>query len=287
MAIKLLKQLYFYARLMRLHRPIGILLLLWPTLWALWIASNGHPNLLVLVIFILGVVVMRSAGCVINDIADRKFDGEVARTKGRPLTAGQVSIKEALTLFIILLFVALGLVVLLNNLTTKLAVFGLIIAIIYPFMKRITHLPQLILGVAFAWGVPMAFAAQTNSLPGVAWLIFFIAALWPVAYDTMYAMVDKQDDLRIGVKSTAILFGSADRFIIGLIQIIILSLLIVLGILITAKIYYFIGVLIAALLFIYQQSLIKNRDPKSCFQAFLNSNWVGMIIFLGLVLNYL
>ncbi len=214
-----------YALLMRLHRPIGSLLLLWPTLWALWIASNGRPNQFILFIFILGVLVMRSAGCVINDIADRHFDPHVARTRARPLAAGNIKLIEAIILFIVLCIIALTLVLQLNIFTIKLAFIGLALAIIYPFTKRFTYWPQLFLGAAYAWSIPMAFAAQTQHLPGLCWVLYFTAVLWPIAYDTMYAMVDKPDDLLIGIKSTAILFGDYDKIMVLFIQISVLILL--------------------------------------------------------------
>lgn len=285
--MKHLQHLADYARLMRLHRPIGILLLLWPTLWALWIASHGRPDFKILIIFILGVIIMRSAGCVINDFADRHIDGAVARTKDRPLVIGKVTSKGALILFAILLLIAFLLVLQLNFLTILLSLMGLVLAIIYPFMKRYINSPQFILGLAFSWGIPMAFAAQTNSVPFIAWLIFAANMLWVVIYDTLYAMVDKNDDLLIGVKSTAILFGQADKLIIGLLQIGLITVLFIIGILLQLKIEYYLGIVAATAFAIYQQYLIKDRDAQKCFQAFLNNNWFGMMVFLGLVLNYL
>ena len=280
-------KLIAYAQLMRLHRPIGILLLLWPTLWALWIAGEGRPALKNLIIFVLGTVIMRSAGCVINDIADRDFDGHVARTKMRPLVSGVVSVQEALILFFILILLAFILVLFLNKLAIVLAFVGLAVAIIYPFTKRITHLPQLVLGVAFAWGVPMAFAAEQNTVPAIAWFIFLITWLWIVVYDTEYAMTDRADDLLIGIKSTAILFGKYDRVILGILQGIILVLLLLLGIILQFNFIYYIAWVISASIFIYHQYLIKNREPAKCFQAFLNNNWFGAVIFLGILLNFL
>lgn len=275
-----------YALLMRLHRPIGIFLLLWPTLWALWVAGNGKPDLKILVIFVLGVIIMRSAGCIINDITDRNFDGKVQRTKERPLVTKKVTIKEALLSFLFLSLFAFALVLFLNSLTIWLAVAGMLVIIVYPFMKRITHLPQLVLGIAFAWGVPMAFAAQTNTLPVIGWLIFVIAAVWIILYDTQYAMVDKIYDLQIGVKSTAILFGEYDRLIVGILQIIMLALLFLLSKILSLNYWFNLVIIIVAGFFIYQQYLIRARDPQRCFQAFLNNNWVGLIIFVGLILNF-
>lgn len=274
-----------YLKLMRFHRPIGIWLLLWPTLWALWIAADGIPNLKILIIFILGTVVMRSAGCVINDFADRKFDGLVARTKDRPLVSGQVSVRETLVLFLILCVMALILVLQLNLFAIKLAVIGLLLAIIYPFTKRFTYWPQLFLGAAFAWAVPIAFAAQTNQMPTIAWWIFAVAVLWPLAYDTMYAMADRADDKKIGIKSTAILFEKHDKLIIGAIQALILILLITIGIKTNLNFIYYLSLLVAASLFIYQQYLMKDNNPQKCFKAFLNNNWVGIVIFIGIFLG--
>jgi 4-hydroxybenzoate polyprenyltransferase len=274
-----------YIFLMRLHKPIGIFLLLWPTLWALWLAGKGHPDIFLVVIFVLGVIVMRSAGCVINDFADRDFDKHVARTKTRPLTSGKISVKEALILFFILMSIAFILVLFLNRFTIMLAFVGAFLASLYPFLKRFTYFPQLGIGVAFAWGVPMAFAAQNNVITLMDWQVFLTAALWPVMYDTVYAMADRLDDLKIGVKSTAILFGKFDRYIVGFLQIILILLLIQMGYLFDLSWRYFVAVLGAALLFGYQQWLIKDRDPDACFKAFLNNNWVGMIIFIGILLS--
>jgi 4-hydroxybenzoate polyprenyltransferase len=276
-----------YAQLMRLDRPIGIFLLMWPMLWALWIASKGNPNLLVLLVFASGVVLMRSAGCVINDYADRKFDPHVERTRDRPIAAGRVKPKEALALFAILCLTAFGLVLLMNRLTIMLSFAGVVLAALYPFMKRFTHLPQVFLGVAFGWAVPMAFAAQTGDVPKVAWLLFVATVLWATAYDTMYGMVDREDDLKIGVKSTAILFGEADRAIIATIQILLLAALLMVGQTAGLGGYYYFGLLLAAGLALYQQYLIREREPKACFQAFLNNNWFGAAVFTGIVLDYL
>ena len=276
-----------WLRLMRLDRPIGTYLLLWPTLWALWFASQGHPSFSNLLIFTLGVVVMRAAGCVINDFADRHVDGAVERTKNRPIPAGEVSAKAALQLFFGLLVVALALVLLTNQLTIILAFGGAAVASLYPFLKRITHLPQLGLGVAWAWSTPMAFAAQTNSLPIELWVVFGAVVFWTMAFDTYYAMVDRDDDLQIGIKSTAILFGRYDLFIIALLQIAVLSLLVVAGLLFGRGIIYFIGLAAAAGYFTHQYFISRGRDREACFTAFLNNHRVGMVIFIGLATDYL
>jgi 4-hydroxybenzoate polyprenyltransferase len=276
-----------YIELMRLNKPIGIFLLLWPTLWALWIAGEGRPDIQVLVIFVLGVVLMRSAGCVINDYADRNFDRHVARTRDRPLTAGRVAPRRALLLFTMLCLLAFGLVLLLNRLTLLLSFGGVALAILYPFMKRVTHLPQVILGAAFGWAVPMAFAAQTGSVPQIAWLMFTATVLWATAYDTLYAMVDRQDDLVLGLKSTAILFGDSDRKIIGMLQLMVLACLVMIGHQAGLGLIYYAGVALAALLAAYQQYLIRYRERDACLQAFLNNNWFGMVVFLGILLDFL
>jgi len=272
---------------MRLNRPVGIYLLLWPTLWALWIAGEGHPDLLVVFVFVSGVVLMRSAGCVINDYADREFDPHVERSRDRPIAAGRVKPKEALALFAVLSLGAFGLVLLMNELTIWLSLAGVILAASYPFMKRYTHLPQVYLGAAFGWAVPMAFAAQTGSVPKLAWLLFVATVLWATVYDTMYGMVDREDDIKIGIKSTAVLFGEADRTIIAIIQLLFLGALLLIGQAADLGGYYYFGVLLAAALSIYQQYLIRNREPEYCFQAFLNNNWLGAAVFSGLVLHYL
>ena len=276
-----------YARLMRLDKPIGIFLLLWPTLWALLIASEGQPDHKVLVIFVLGVILMRSAGCVINDYADRDIDCHVSRTQNRPLTSGRVSTREAKILFLVLCLAAFVLVLQLNRLTLLLSIAGVLLAAIYPFMKRVTHLPQVVLGAAFGWSVPMAFAAQTGTVPQIAWLMFLATLLWATAYDTMYAMVDSEDDLALGIKSTAILFGDYDRQIIGIIQVMVLLCLLMIGHQAELGAIYYSGVLLAAVLFAYQQYLIRFRTREGCFQAFLNNNWVGAVIFLGILFDYM
>jgi 4-hydroxybenzoate polyprenyltransferase len=276
-----------YAFLMRLHRPIGILLLLWPTLWALWIASEGRPDPLVLLVFLLGVILMRSAGCVINDYADRDFDPHVVRTRDRPIAAGKVSSKEALVLFAVLCLSAFLLVLLMNRLTILMSFAGVILAATYPFMKRYTHLPQVFLGAAFGWAVPMAFAAQTGSVPKVAWLLFISTVVWATIYDTMYGMVDREDDIKIGVKSTAILLGESDKRVLGLLQVLFFSSLLLIGKETGLHTYYFLGLLLAAGLAVYQQYLIRDRDPKLCFQAFLNNSWLGAAVFAGIALEYM
>jgi 4-hydroxybenzoate polyprenyltransferase len=280
-------QLHDYIALMRLDKPIGIFLLLWPTLWALWIAGEGRPDTFIVLVFVLGVVLMRSAGCVINDYADREFDRHVSRTRDRPLTAGRVSPRMALLLFTVLCLLAFGLVLLMNRLTVLLSFGAVALAALYPFMKRVTHLPQVFLGAAFGWAVPMAFAAQTGSVPQIAWLMFTTTVLWATAYDSMYAMVDRQDDLALGLKSTAILFGDSDRKIIGLLQLMTLVCLVMVGFQAELGPVYFIGVALAALLAIYQQYLIRYRERDACFHAFLNNNWFGMVVFLGILLDYL
>ncbi len=275
-----------YLELMRLHRPIGILLLLWPTLWSLWIAAEGTPDWKILAIFVAGVVLMRSAGCVINDYADRNFDRHVERTQDRPLTAGRISPRVALALFVVLCLLAFALVLLLNRLTLWLSLGGVLLAVIYPFMKRVTHLPQVFLGAAFGWAVPMAFAAQTGSVPPIAWLLFTTTVLWATAYDTMYAMVDRQDDLALGLKSTAILFGDADRMIIGLLQVMVLCCLLMVGRQAEFGLIYYANVAVAGALAVFQQYLIRFREREGCLHAFLNNNWFGMAVYLGIVLEY-
>lgn len=276
-----------YFQLMRLDRPIGIFLLLWPTLWALWIAAQGHPPLKMFFIFVIGVVVMRSAGCVINDFADRDIDLHVARTRDRPLAKKILLPQQAIFLFLILCSIAFILVYQLNFFTLELAIPALFFAIIYPFCKRYTYLPQFILGIAFSFSTLMVFAAQQNHIPLVGWEIFLIGILWPVAYDTLYAMVDSADDLKIGVKSTALLFGEQDKFWIGVIQTGVLILLILVGMQLHLRSIYFVSLFGVASLFVYQQYLIKDRKPENCFRAFKNNNYVGAIVFCGFLLSYL
>jgi 4-hydroxybenzoate polyprenyltransferase len=276
-----------YALLMRLHRPIGSLLLLWPVLWALWFASAGRPSLAVLVVFVAGVVLMRSAGCVINDYADRGFDPHVARTRDRPLAAGRVTPREALALFAVLCVIAFLLVLTLNRLTILLSVVGVLLAASYPFMKRWTSLPQFYLGAAFGWGIPMAYAAQTGAVPVDAWILFAANICWAVAYDTAYAMVDRDDDLRIGVKSTAILFGRADRAMIALFHLLTLGLLAWVGARAGLGLTYYMGLVLAAGLALHQQWQIRTRERDACFRAFLDNNRFGAVVFAGLLLDYL
>jgi 4-hydroxybenzoate polyprenyltransferase len=275
-----------YWLLARFDRPIGILILLWPSLWALWVAGKGQPDGLVLLVICLGVVLMRAAGCVINDYADRDFDPHVERTKQRPIASGKVSPKEALVLFVVLCLIAFSLVLLLNTFTIILSFGGAFLAASYPFMKRYTHLPQAYLGIAFGWAVPMAFAAQNNSIPPVAWVMYLAVVLWALVYDTMYAMVDKDDDLKIGVKSTAILFANNDRLFIGGLQLIILGLLYLVGQMAAMGWPYYLSLVVAAGLSVYQQKLIFYRQKTDCFKAFLNSNWFGLAVFVGIALHY-
>lgn len=280
-----INKLQAYSRLMRIDKPIGTLLLLWPTLWALWLSGMAIPPLSVLLVFVLGVIVMRAAGCVINDYADRKVDGHVKRTAARPLASGLVSEKEAKLLFVGLALLAFVLVLTMNRMTILLSVVGLALAWVYPFMKRYTHLPQVVLGAAFGWAIPMGWAAVSESLPLVCWLVFFANLCWTVAYDTQYAMVDRDDDLKIGVKSTAILFGRYDKLIIGLLQLATLGLMVVVGLLLNLNGAFYWSLLLAAGLFIHQQKLIAQRERDPCFQAFLNNNYVGLVMFIGILLN--
>ena len=285
--LSLRERLFAYAVLVRLNRPIGILLLLWPALWALWIAGNGQPRWEVVLIFILGVALMRSAGCAINDYADRNIDGRVARTRHRPLAVGLISPKEAIAVFALLILVAFGLVLLLDWKTISMSFAAVALAALYPFMKRFTHLPQLVLGMAFGWAVPMAFMALTGGVSDAGWLLYLAAIIWALIYDTEYAMVDREDDIKIGVKSTAILFGEYDRLMIGLLQLTMLALLIMVGSKLELGLYYQLGVAIGGGMFLRQQIMIRKREPKRCFEAFLDNNGFGMIIFIGLVLDYL
>lgn len=275
-----------YARLMRLDKPVGIYLLLWPTMWALLMAAQGLPPLNILVIFVAGVVVMRSAGCVINDYADRKVDGSVKRTAARPLATGEVTPKQALTLFGGLIALAFVLVLFLNWQTIALSVVALLLASSYPFMKRYTHLPQVVLGAAFGWAIPMAFMAVLETVPAYAWWLFVANLLWTVAYDTMYAMVDRDDDLQIGVKSTAILFGKNDVRIIMLLQATALIILWCIGFVIDATWPYYGAILFSALLCVRQYQLIKRRQREGCFKAFLENHYIGLAITLGTALHF-
>lgn len=276
-----------YARLARFDRPIGTWLLLWPALWALWVAGGGRPVQKVLIVFVLGVVVMRAAGCVINDFADRDIDPHVKRTRERPLAARRVSPTEALVLFVVLGAAALWLVTRLNVFTVKLAVIGAALTVSYPFVKRFFPLPQLYLGISFGgWSVPMAFAAQRDSLPRIAWVLYIAAVIWTAMYDTIYAMIDREDDITIGVKSSAILFADMDRFLIGVMQAMTLLALVLAGRDMRFGGWYYAGVVAAGMLFLYQQWLIRAREPAACLRAFLNNNYVGMVIFIGVLLQY-
>jgi 4-hydroxybenzoate polyprenyltransferase len=276
-----------YGLLMRFDKPIGIYLLMWPALWSLWIAGEGQPDTWVLLIFIIGTILMRASGCVINDYADRNIDGHVARTRQRPIASGKVTPREAKLLFMVLCLIAFVLVLTLNTLTILLSFAAVVLAFIYPFSKRYTYMPQVFLGLAFGWAVPMAFAAQTGEVPIVAWLLLTATVLWATAYDTMYAMVDREDDIRIGVKSTAILLGEADKVVIAMIQGLFIITLWVVGTKVEMGLFYYLGLLAAACLSIYQQFLIKDRRPEKCFKAFLNNHWTGAAIFIGIVLQYL
>lgn len=275
-----------YAVLMRLNRPIGAFLLLWPTLWALWFAADGWPSLKLLAVFVLGVFLMRSAGCAINDYADRDFDPHVERTRNRPLAARRIQPKEALALFIILSLLAFALVLTLNPLTIALSVVGAFLAASYPFLKRWTRLPQFYLGAAFGWGIPMAFAAQTGTVPPMAWVLFAANICWAVAYDTAYGMADRPDDLRIGVKSTAILFGDHDRLMVGLFHVATLALLAVVGFSAQRGLLYYAGLVVAAAFAVYEQWLIRGRQRDNCFRAWVDNNRFGAAVFLGLLLDY-
>lgn len=275
-----------YALLIRFDKPIGTLLLLWPTLISLWIAAKGWPDTDVLLVFVFGVFFMRSAGCAINDYADRKIDSKVERTKNRPLASGRISSDKALITFMTLSFAAFFLVLFMNKLTIFLSVIGILLAVSYPFMKRYHYLPQIHLGAAFGWAVPMAYAAQAGELSNVTWLLFIATVLWATAYDTMYAMVDRDDDIKIGVKSTAILFGSADRLIIGFIQLALIVDLILIGQQAGLSGLYYLGVMIASGFALYQQHLLKDRKKDLCFKAFLNNNWFGLVLFAGVFLDF-
>jgi 4-hydroxybenzoate polyprenyltransferase len=287
LSYRLGRRLTEYARLTRLDRPVGTWLLLWPALWALWIAGAGRPNPRVLIVFVLGVVVMRAAGCVINDLADRDIDPHVRRTRDRPLAARRVSPAEALVLFALLIAAALYLVTRLNSLTVKLAAIGAALTVSYPFVKRFFPLPQLYLGLSFGgWSVLMAYAAQTGLLPRVAWVLYIAAVIWAVVYDTIYAMIDREDDLRIGVKSSAILFADMDRFLIAVMQAMMLYALVLVGRSMQFGRWYQAGVASALLLFLWQQWLIRKREPAGCLRAFLNNQYVGLVVFVGILLQY-
>ena len=283
---RILATIQDYVSLTRLNRPVGIWLLLWPTLWALWLASRGKPDPRLFIIFVSGTVLMRSAGCAINDYADRSFDPHVERTKERPLAAGRISTVEALVLFAALSLTALGLALQLNKLTLLLAVAGAALAVSYPFIKRFLSVPQLYLGITFGWGIPMAFAAQLERVPRVAWLLLLANVLWVTVYDTIYAMVDRDDDVKIGVRSTAILFGDSDRHIIAALQAMTLLALYLIGGIMRMGPWYYGGLIAGALFFVYHLWLIRARERDACLRAFLNNNYFGMSVFLGIAFNY-
>ncbi|MBM2853634.1 MAG: ubiA [Steroidobacteraceae bacterium] len=276
-----------YALLIRLHRPIGIWLLMWPALWALWIAGQGRPDQKLLLIYLAGIFVMRSAGCVINDYADRDFDPRVERTRDRPLAARRVAPGEALVLFFVLGLIAIWLAMQLEPLARLYAAAGGVLAVTYPWLKRYVSVPQFYLGVAFGWSIPMAFAAITGEVPRIAWLLLAAVVLWAAVYDTMYAMVDRKDDLRIGIKSTAILFGDADRVVIGVMQLMVLFALWLAGDEAQLGLWYRAGLAAGAAFFIYEQWLIRDRKPDACFRAFNNNHYFGLVVFIGLALDYL
>jgi 4-hydroxybenzoate polyprenyltransferase len=279
-------QLRNYAKLMRIDKPIGIWLLMWPTLWALWLAGKGHPDQWLFVVFVLGVFIMRSAGCVLNDYVDRKIDPYVERTRTRPIASGAVAPAEALVLFLALSLIAIGLATMLNEPARLLAIVAAGLTIAYPFIKRIVSIPQFVLGAAFGWAVPMAFAAQTGETPQLAWLVFGTALVWAVIYDTFYAMVDREDDRKVGVKSTALLFGEVDLFVIAGLQLLMLVALCFVGLRAELGFWYYTSVVAAAALMAYHQWLARDRQPAGCFAAFLHNHTIGLVIFVGIVLHY-
>ena len=279
-------RLWRYIELTRLNRPIGVYLLLWPTLWALWMAAEGWPGWHLLLVFTLGTLLTRSAGCIVNDLTDMRFDGLVKRTKDRVLVTGQVDPIEAALVAGIILFLALLLALTTNIYTVTLSVFAGFIATIYPFMKRHTYLPQAILGIAFSWGIPMAFTAVGNEIPGIAWLLLIANLLWVMAYDTQYAMVDRDDDLRLGIKSTAILFADLDRHMIGILQVAFLLTMLLIPRTLDLSIWYYLGLSAGTGFFVYQHYLTWNRSREGCFEAFLNNHWVGLCIFAGIFVHY-
>lgn len=285
-APELVRQLRNYGKLMRVDKPIGIWLLSWPTLWALWLAGSGKPDGGLFLVFVLGVVVMRSAGCVLNDFVDRKIDPYVERTRSRPIASGAVAPAEALILFTALSLIAIGLATMLNTAAQMLAIVAAVLTVAYPFVKRFLSIPQFILGAAFGWAVPMAFAAQTGETPELAWLLFSTAMIWAVIYDTFYAMVDREDDLKLGVKSTAILFGDVDIFVIAGLQLLMLLALVLVGVRASLSAWYFVSVALAAVLMAYHLWLARDRDPAGCFAAFLHNHYIGMVVFVGIVLHY-
>jgi 4-hydroxybenzoate polyprenyltransferase len=285
-APELIAQLRNYGKLMRVDKPIGIWLLLWPTLWGLWLAGEGTPDQGLFLVFVIGVIVMRSAGCVLNDYVDRHIDPYVERTRSRPIASGAVAPSEALILFAALGLIAIGLATMLNRPAQLLAIVAAGLTIAYPFVKRFVSIPQFILGAAFGWAVPMAFAAQTGETPELAWLVFGTAMTWAVIYDTFYAMVDREDDLKVGVKSTAILFGEVDIFVIAGLQLLMLAALLLIGHQASLSIWFYLSVLVAALMMAYHLWLARDRQPVGCFEAFLHNHYIGMVIFIGIVLHY-
>jgi len=285
-APEVVSQLRNYGKLMRVDKPIGSWLLLWPTLWALWLAGEGTPDQGLFVIFVAGVFIMRSAGCVLNDFADRKIDPYVERTRTRPLATGAVAPLEALTLFAALGLIAIGLATMLNQQTQILAAVGAVLTVVYPFIKRYMSIPQFVLGAAFGWAVPMAFAAQTGETPELAWLVFGIAVVWAVIYDTFYAMVDREDDVKIGVKSTAVLFGEVDLFVIAGLQLVMLLGLVFVGFRAELGFWYYLSVAVAAAMMGWHLWLARDRQPAGCFEAFLKNHLIGMVVFIGIVLHY-
>ncbi|MDX1508226.1 MAG: 4-hydroxybenzoate octaprenyltransferase [Woeseiaceae bacterium] len=285
-APELIAQVRNYGKLMRIDKPIGVYLLLWPTLWALWLAGEGHPDQGLFVVFVVGVFIMRSAGCVLNDYVDRNIDPYVERTRTRPIASGAVAPIEALTLFIALGLFAIGLATMLNRPAQLLAIVAAGLTVIYPFIKRYVSIPQFILGAAFGWAVPMAFAAQTGEVPQLAWLVFGAALIWAVIYDTFYAMVDREDDRKIGVKSTALLFGEVDLFVIAGLQLAMLTALVFIGLRAELGFWYYLSVAAAAALMGYHQWLARDRSPAGCFEAFLNNHLIGLVVFVGIVLHY-
>jgi len=285
-APELVAQLRNYGKLMRIDKPVGVWLLLWPTLWALWLAGEGHPNQGLFVVFVVGVFIMRSAGCVLNDYVDRNIDPYVERTRNRPIASGAVAPTEALTLFVALGLIAIGLATMLNRTAQLLAIVAAVLTLAYPFIKRFVSIPQLILGAAFGWAVPMVFAAQTGTVPQLAWVVFGAALIWAVIYDTYYAMVDREDDRKLGVKSTALLFGDADLFVLGGLQLIMLLALVFVGLRAELGFWYYLSVAIAAGLMAYHQWLARDRQPAGCFAAFLHNHFIGLVVFIGIVLHY-